>query len=68
MINNLSRPRFPTVHNEHTLNNEPVETVYAIANRYHTDWGLKEMPDMKIYADISKVKRLASIIFNKLIS
>jgi hypothetical protein len=60
--NKMSRARFPTVHNEATLNNEPVETVYAIANRYHTDWGLKEMPDMKIYADISKVKRLTSII------
>ncbi|CAD8097372.1 unnamed protein product [Paramecium primaurelia] len=54
----MSRPRLPTVHNDSSLNKEPIETVYAIANRYHTDWGLKEMPDMKIYPDVCKVKRL----------
>ena len=57
----MSRPRFPTVRNEATLNTEPIEMVYAIANRYHTDWGLKEMPDMKIYADTSKIKINSSI-------
>lgn len=57
----MSRPRLPTVHNDASLNKEPIETVYAIANRYHTDWGLKEMPDMKIYPDVAKVKRLTSI-------
>lgn len=57
----MSKPRLPTVRNEATLNNEPIEMVYAIANRYHTDWGLKEMPDMKIYADTSKIKINSSI-------
>lgn len=57
----MSRPRLPTVHNDTSLNNEPIEMVYAIANRYHTDWGLKEMPDMKIYADTSKIKITQSI-------
>ncbi|CAD8203746.1 unnamed protein product [Paramecium octaurelia] len=56
----MSRLRQPTVHNDLSLNKEPIETVYSIANRYRTDWGLKEMPDLKIYPDVCKVKRLIS--------
>lgn len=47
----MSRVRFQTFHNnnESSLNNEPIEMVYSIANRYHTDWGLKEMPNILKY-------------------
>lgn len=48
----MSRPHLPTVHNDSSLNQKPIETVNAIPNSYHTDQGLKEMPDMKIYSDV----------------